>query len=178
MSEKATLYTIQEFQEAPIGSEYIKEEFGSSVNLPYDFGKIVNYLSVKTITFNQCVFKEAFVLSSYDEGLVFEHCSFEGNIDFTDAKLDLDIQFFECTFHKKVTLENTNFNGNVEFLRTTFKEPITFFKTRFNKSVSFTQCTFEENALFTNTTCVGYFIIRSTNFKKGLDLSLTKLVEH
>ncbi|MFC4269302.1 pentapeptide repeat-containing protein [Polaribacter marinivivus] len=145
------------------------------------------------LNFVNCIFNSALIIPKYSQSINFSHnCTFKGNVTFntTDSlirfsdcffkkKLNMDnvvfenkIRFHKCNFEKTLILNNTSFKDLADFWGSTFHERVIFYKVNFNETTVLSSVTFIKNVLFTYSKIKTLLILRGTNFKRGLDLSL------
>lgn len=132
------------------------------------------------IYFKNCTFKKGIrsysdegesIVISFFEGLQFENCTFNGDLDFSGAHFRLPVYWHNNIFKGEVKLNgatfehlfsftennvygnwNSNlitFRGPVNFYKSAFNEISVFQEAQFNGSANFTKCKFMHNTDFT-----------------------------
>ena len=159
---------------------YIEEKtIDYEMNLPIQQTSLVESLTNEKrshdLYFQCCIFEKRLKVDNYHGLLYFERCHFKSYVDFANTHFHNKVRFRQCTFEKEVYFNNTTFNDLSDFWRCKFKSRTIFFKTDFLGTAVFSGSTFHENVLFTYTLIAKLLILRGTNFRKGLDLSLANI---
>ncbi len=93
----------------------------------------------------------------------FKKCNFVGNIYFSEAVFETDVDFSGSQFNT-ISFGNAIFDRNVRFHKTTFNNNIVFFNTSFNKLVEFYRAHFYKPIQFHFTDFLDRAIFSSTEF--------------
>ena len=129
-----------------------------------------------SVNITDCVFTEDFKFSSkVGISASFKGTVFEKGASFDNSYFERKARFIGTKFKGEASFSNTRFGDLVDFWGAEFSKPTIFYKTDFLGVTVFSTTTFYENVLFTYTLIDKVLILRGTNFKKGLDLSLTVL---
>ena len=124
----------------------------------------------------------------------FKKCNFVGNIYFSEAFFETDVDFSgslfntisfgNAIFDRNVRFHKTTFNNNIDFFNTSFNKLVEFYRAHFYKPIQFHFTDFSDRAIFSSTEfdeevqflhCTvdsnSYIRFESATFKKSLDIS-------
>lgn len=124
----------------------------------------------------------------------FKKCNFVGNIYFSEAFFETDVDFSgslfntisfgNAIFDRNVRFHKTTFNNNIDFFNTSFNKLVEFYRAHFYKPIQFHFTDFLDRAIFSSTEfdeevqflhCTvdsnSYIRFESATFKKSLDIS-------
>lgn len=115
--------------------------------------------------------------TDFDEEVIFENCTFEGETQFKYSDFARQVRFTDCRFAKHANFKYAKLATDAYFTGTTFSEYADFKYTDFSESSDFQKCTFKDYgdfkythfsrvADFNNSVFKGYADFKYTNFKQ------------
>jgi len=125
--------------------------------------------------FKNCVFLTNAKLDKQQSNKVrFENCVFY-NTSFEDIVFSEDTAFTNSRFFGQISFKSTKFLKDANFSGSGFYCPINFHNTSFDALACFDGCEFRENVVFLHTNIYDILSLKSTIFRKSINLAYINL---
>ncbi|MFN8353339.1 MAG: pentapeptide repeat-containing protein [Spirosomataceae bacterium] len=116
--------------------------------------------------------------ADFEDEVIFENCTFEGETQFKYSDFDRQARFTDCRFSKAANFKYAHLNTNAYFTGSKFGGYADFKYTEFDDTVDFQKCTFAGYSDFKYTRFARVSDFNNSVFKGYADFKYTNFKEH